>query len=241
MGKGVFTATALAAVALTGCAGSNQALHDARAAAQVRAAQARTIARQAGLGPDVQDFLARAAGASAERYTVIYSQGAGQTTTVISDPPDRRIDVFGASGAESLDRVIVKGTTNYICHRTGRKWSCTQGGPATPVGPFTPDAITQTIGSLVQLSDTYTFTVTQRRLIGLTGTCLSADRKPDQPASALASSIAISDHGAICIAPNGVILRVEGVGSPLIATSYRTSVPSRAFDLPATASPPPTA
>src|SRR5262245_58649934 len=112
MGKGLFTAIALLGMALTGCAGTPQARHDARTAAQVRAAQARTIARQAGLGPDVQDFLARAAGASAERYTVIYNQGAGQTTTVISDPPDRRIDVQGATGADSLDRVIVKGTTN---------------------------------------------------------------------------------------------------------------------------------
>ncbi len=235
MGKGLRVVLTLMAVTLAGCGGS-QGQRDARAAAKVRAEQARVVAQQAGLGPDVQAFLARAAGASSLRYTVVYNQGAGQTTTVLADPPNRRIDVQGATGSDSLDRVLVKGTKSYVCHRGAGKWACQVGGTSGTTGPFTPDAIAQTIGSLVQLSDTYDFSVSGRRLLGLDASCLTADRKPARP-----STPQLGDHASLCIAPNGVILRLEGSGAPLAAVSYRPSVSGGAFDLPAKPSPPPTA
>jgi len=48
----------------------------------------------------------------------------------------------------------------------------------------------------------------------------------------------IGDRAVICIAPSGVILRVEDSGNPLQATSYRERVPLGAFDLPARPSAP---
>jgi hypothetical protein len=222
-------AVLLAGVGLAGaCGTTSHAQQQASAAAEVRAAQARTVARQAGLGGDVQDFLARAAGAGSVTYTVVYDQGGGQTTTVIARPPDRRIDIQSATGPGSVDRVLINGTATYLCHLTSGPWRCSSGVTATPAGPFTPDAITQTIASLARLSQRYDFKVSGRAMVGLQARCLTADRKAGLPADPT-----VGDHAAICIAASGVILRIEDAGTTLQATSYRTSVPARAFDLPA--------
>jgi hypothetical protein len=209
-------------VATLASCGSNGAARDAQAAARVRADQARGVARQAGLDQQVQDFLARAAAAPAATYTVVYDQGAGQQTTVMSRPPDQRIDVGGE------DRVIIKATVTDVCHRAAGRWTCRKGDNSARTGPFTPDAVTQTIGGLVQLSASYAFTVTRRPIAGVDASCLSADRKPSAPADP-----GVGEHGAMCIAPDGAILALEGTGRPLKAVSYHPSVPSGAFDLPA--------
>jgi hypothetical protein len=202
------------------------------AAAKIRAAQAQAIARQAGLGLEVQAFLAKAAAASAVTYTVVYDQGGGQSTTVMAQPPNRRIDVVGAAGPGSTDRVVVRGSETDVCHLDAKRWTCVNGIVSAPGGPFTPDAITQTIASLAQLSQTYDFAVSHRPLLGLDASCLSAGRRAGQAADAT-----VGDHALICIAPSGVILRVEDSGSPVQATSYRESVPSGAFNLPARPTP----
>ncbi|MDQ1401666.1 MAG: hypothetical protein QOK20_3598 [Acidimicrobiaceae bacterium] len=215
-----------------GCGGVSKQQHDAVAAARIRAAQARAIAQQARLGPAVQEFLAKAAAASSVTYTVVYDQGNGQTTSVFARAPDRRIDVVGASGAGSTDRVIIRGSDTVVCHLNADRWACVSGVESAPGGPFTPDAITQTIGSLVQLSQTYDFTVSQRRMLGLDASCLAAARR-----AAAAADPTVGDHALICVAPSGVILRVEDSGNPVQATSYRESVPSGAFQLPARPTP----
>jgi hypothetical protein len=215
-------------LAIAGCGHPSQAERDARAAARVRVDQARLIARQAGLAPAVGDFLARAAGAGGQQYSVVYSSGAGQQTTVISRPPDRRVDVQGAGGADSLDRFVVTGGKSYACHRGLGRWSCAANGSAGPSGGFTSDAITQTVTALTQLSATYDFTVSQRAIAGQAATCLAVDRRPGQRADPT-----FGDHAVLCIAPNGVILEEDGTGSPLKAVSYRSSVPAGAFSLPA--------
>jgi hypothetical protein len=220
------------ALVISGCGGASQAERDAVAAAHVRADQARIIARQAGLSPDVGDFLARAADASGQRYTVVYSSGAGQQVTVVSKPPDRQVDIQGASGADSLDRILTKGGKSYECHRGGGKWTCQEGGSAASSGAFTPNSIAQTITALTQLSGTYDFAISHRVIAGLAATCLAADRRPGQRADP-----SFGDHAALCIAPTGVILEVDGTGTPLRAVSYRPSVPSGAFVLPARPSP----
>jgi hypothetical protein len=215
-------------LAITGCGGPSRAERDAQAAARVRADQAKLIARQAGLAADVGDFLARAAAASGQRYSVVYSSGAGQQTTVISRPPDRRVDVQGASGADSLDRFLVTGGKSYACHRSSGRWTCSASGSAGQSGGFTSDAITQTVTALTQLSTTYNFTVSRRTIAGQQASCLAVDRRPDQRADPT-----FGDHAVLCIAPNGVILEEDGTGSPLKAVSYRSSVPGGAFSLPA--------
>jgi hypothetical protein len=217
--------SALGLLAVVSCSSSG-AVHDATAAAQVRADQARSVAQQAGLAPPVQDFLARAAAGSAATYTVVYDQGGGQRTTVLARPPDRRIDVQGLS--DRLDRVIVRSTATYDCQQVGGRWTCRKGDNAAPAGPFTPDAVTQTIGGLVQVSSAYDFAVSHRTIAGVDATCLSADRKASARPDA-----SVGDHGAICIAPDGAILALEGATQPLKATSYKTSVSGGAFDLPA--------
>jgi hypothetical protein len=220
------------AAAMAGCFGASTGQQDAQAAARVRADQARVIAQQAGLGPDVQAFLARAAGASGVTYTVVYRQGPGQTTTVIARPPDRRIDVVGAGGPGSTDRVVIRNTNTFVCHLHGSRWTCLSGVTSAPGGPFTPAAIGETISALVQLSQTYDFAVAPRPMLGREASCLSANRRPGAPPDPTTG-----DHAVICIASSGVILLVEDGGSALQATSYRESVPSGAFDLPARPTP----
>jgi hypothetical protein len=220
------------ALLTTGCGGASKQQRDAVAAARIRAAQARAIAQQARLGPDVQAFLAKAAGASSVTYTVVYDQGGSQSTTVFARAPDRRIDVVGAAGPGSTDRVIIRSRDTFVCHLNADRWSCLSGLESAPGGPFTPDAITQTIGSLVQLSQTYDFTVTHRRMLGLDASCLAAARR-----AAATADAAVGDRALICVAPSGVILRVEDSGNPVQATSYRESVPSGAFQLPARPTP----
>ncbi len=216
-----------------GASSSSSAAADAAAAAQVRAAQARAVARQAGLAPDVQSFLATAAGASKATYTVVYDQGGGQSTTVIARPPDRRIDVVGAAGAGSNDRIIIRDQATYVCHLDAKRWTCLSGITSAPGGPFTPDAIASTIGSLAQLSQTYDFSVATRPMLAMAAQCLTASHRSGHSADPT-----VGDRAVICIAPSGVILRVEDSGNPLQATSYRESVPSGAFDLPARPSAP---
>ncbi len=222
---------AMAALA-AGCGGSSRGQRDAMAAAQVRAAQARAIARQAGLGADVQALLARAARASGVTYTVVYDQGGGQSTTVMARPPDRRIDVVGASRPGSTDRVIIRRSDTYVCHLDASRWRCASGVVSAPGGPFTPDAISGTIGALAQLSQTDDFAVTHRPMLGLDASCLAASRRPGSPADPT-----VGAHALLCIAPSGVILRVEDSGNADQATSYRPSVPSGTFNLPARPTP----
>ena len=220
-------------VCLAGCDSPGPG-QDAEASARTRAAQARAVARQAGLDPSVQDFMGRAAAASSVTSTVVYQGGGGQTTVVMSRPPDRRIDILGAAGPGSADRVVVRATQTSVCHVAGTRWTCVRGVVGAPGGPFTPDAVTQAIAALVPLAQTHRFTVSHRSMVGLVADCLAADRRPDRPVDP-----AVADHAAICIAPSGVILRVEGDGTPLQATSYRETVPAGAFQLPAPASPAP--
>jgi hypothetical protein len=216
-----------------GASSSSSAARHAAAAAQIRAAQARAVAQQAGLAPDVQSFLATAAGASKATYTVVYDQGSGQSTTVIARAPDRRIDVVGAAGAGSTDRIIIRDQATYVCHLDAKRWTCLSGITSAPGGPFTPEAITSTIGSLAQLSQTYDFSVATRPMLCMPARCLTASHRAGQ-----SSDPTVGDRAVICIAPSGVILRVEDSGTPLQATSYRETVPSGAFDLPARPSAP---
>jgi hypothetical protein len=69
-------------------------------------------------------------------------------------------------------------------------------------------------------------------MLGLDASCLAATRRATEAADAT-----VGDHALICIAPSGVILRVEDSGNPVQATSYRESVPSGAFQLPARPTP----
>ena len=234
LARPALVALVIAGFGLAGCGGPSRAQRDAVAAAQVRAQQARAIAEQAGLAPDVGDFLARAAGAGGQRYTAAYNSGAGQQTTVISRPPDRQVDVQGVSGSDSLDRFIVKGGKSYTCHRGGGKWTCQEGAGAGAPGGFTSDTVTQTVAALTQLSASYNFTISHRKIVRLDATCLAVDRRPGQRADST-----FGDHGELCIAPNGVILEEDAVGSPLRAISYRSTVPSGAFSLPAKPTPAP--
>jgi hypothetical protein len=128
--------------------------------------------------------------------------------------------------------VIIRGSNTYVCHLNETHWACVSGVVSAPGGPFTPEAITQTIGLLVQLSETYDFAVTHRAMLGTDASCLAATRRAGQ-----ATDPTVGDQAVICIAPSGVILRIEDSGTPVQATSYRESVPSGAFQLPARPTP----
>jgi hypothetical protein len=213
---------------LTACQHPATAARQAAQAATVRSQQARDLARQAGLAPDVQSFMARAAGVGAATFTVVYDLGRGQRSIVMQRPPDRRVEIEGMGGPTALDRYLFTAQGTYSCHRDQGPWSCQRGGDAPTIGAFSPDTIGQTVAALSQSTAAYDFSVQSRRIAGVAGSCLVTTLKPDHPADP-----SLGVRGALCIAPSGAILAVDGTTTSVTALHYSSSVAGGAFALPA--------
>lgn len=215
-------------ILVIGCHDSVAGARQAVAAAAVRSQQARDLARQAGLAPDVQSFMARAAGAGAATFSVVYDLGRGQRSVVMQRPPDRRVDIEGMGGPATLDRYLFTTAGTYSCHRDQGPWSCQRGGDAPAIGAFSPDTIGQTVAALSQSTTTYDFTVQTRRIAAVAASCLVTTLKPDHPAD---PSLGVS--GSLCVAPSGAILAIQSTTNSVTALHYSSTVPGGAFSLPA--------
>ena len=221
-------AVAAGLVLLGACHGAPAGSGAAIDAAHVRAQQARDLARQAGLGPDIQSFLGRAAGAGASTFTVVYDLGGGRRSIVMQRPPDRRVDLQGLGGPRNLDRYVFTRSGTFSCHRDEHPWSCQRGGDAPPIGAFSADTIGQSVAALSQATSSYDFTLQSRQIARLPASCLVTTLKQDHVAD---PSLGI--RGTLCIAPSGAILAIESAANSVAAIRYSSSVPAGAFDLPA--------
>ena len=217
----------LAAIAgLSGCGGDTGVGAKAREAAAERAAQARSVASDAGLGSDVADLIGDAVGAGGQTFTVTYDDGAGAISTLVQDPPRRRLDVRKDEVIRAAF-VIERGT--FSCTQTQGAWVCGPSTSAPPaIGPFAATDLERTISNLTAARATYDFTTESRPLAGTSARCLVTTRKPEA-----AADPALGDRGVLCIAKSGAVLLVEAPGQALRAVSYRASTDDRAFDLPA--------
>lgn len=181
--------------------------------AEQRSAQAAQAARDAQLPTDVQDFLARAAGAAGHRYTVTYA-GPGEGKTVLTQrPPDRRIDVVSADGTGTESFVHVGGAT-FACKQPPQgAWTCQK--RATVDDPdlslFTVESLGLTINALAASRHQFRFAVTTRTLAGTTGTCL------------VTTPLAGGRPGELCIARDGAVLLVDTAQRQLTAVRYSSS------------------
>ena len=184
--------------------------------ARTRAAQARDVARRAGLPLAIGDFLARyAAGSAAGRFTVDY-----QEFTLTQDPPRRRVDVGGQSFF-----LLPEGT--FQCAAGSCQRATTTAGPIAAFGPLDPAAVSRTVTDLVAARATFTLELGARIVAGVRATCLTA---MPRSGSATPSTVCISEQGAVLVRAGGQ--------NPLRAVHYSTWVARSAFVLPAQPPPP---
>lgn len=188
-----------------------------------RREQVERVAREAKLGEDVQEFLGDAAEAVAGAFTVTYQQD-GKKTTLIQDPPERRVDVVTADSTESLIR---RRDAVYSCRRQqGEDWSCKRTEAAGAIDPdlgvFSQERLEATAKMLGAARPEYDFSIARREVAGTQARCLVTTSK-----------LGARAPEELCIAPTGAILRVRSASVSLDATRYRAGVPAGAFDLPA--------
>jgi hypothetical protein len=188
--------------------------------ARTRAEQARQVATQAGLPTDVADFLALAASAGAATFTADYELGAAGRSHVAQRPPNRAVQVTTSDG--TVSRFVATAAGSFSCRRATGRWSCTTGGSAPPIGPFSPESMESAIRALAASSGGFDFRVESRRLVGVDARCLMVMAKAAGPASQV-----------LCLSPAGVTLLVQGTAQPVTAVAYRSGSSASEFRLPA--------
>jgi hypothetical protein len=202
------------------CGGGDRSAVDK--VADARRAQAERVARDAGLSADVQRFLGQAATGVASRFTVVY-QSAGQTTTLVQRPPQRRIDVQDAHATESILRL---NDGIFACRRpAAQNWECHKQapgaeGPDPDLGVFSPVQIADAVQTLAGAKHDYTFRIVAAKVAQTKAECLRTT-KPGAPADEL------------CISAEGAILRIRSAQRTLEATRYRNEADPKALRLPA--------
>jgi hypothetical protein len=217
----------LAAMAL-----SLNACGDGGGSGDDRPGQARDVGRDAGLPDEVQRFLALAATGLQSTFQVTYestSPGGAGRVVVTQRPPDRRVDIEGATGA--VDTTMVVDGATYQCSRsTGGEWRCLEvRGPAPPsVVSFDADALARTTDALTAARDDYDFVIEERDIADVSASCLITTLKAGRQASA-----SQSPAGTLCLSPEGASLWVERPGERLAASRYTTAVDDGLFVLPA--------
>lgn len=199
-----------------------------RSVAADREGQARRVAADAGLGPDVQDVVGRAASAAARAFVVAYDSPDGARTTVSQDPPSKRVDVTGGPGGQGIVRTALVNTKgSFACEKVADRWTCRRSATAPPVlGSFDPSNLKSTVDQLSASRRSYDFRIEHRTVAGTAATCLVTERKPGAPGTG-------GQVGRLCVAANGAPLLIAQPGQTLTAVSYSTTVPKATFDLPA--------
>jgi hypothetical protein len=200
-------------------------------AARTRAEQARQVARDAGLPAAVQDFFAVAAGAVDRTYSVAYRLGdTGGRSTVVQDPPRRRIEFVVTAEDVATTRVfITNGDGDFGCTRITDSWTCQRNQEApTGIGPLALGDVQEATQDLAEARDAYSFRIERRTIARTLAQCLVTELKPGQTADA-----SRGQRGVLCISTEGVPLLIESAQGAVTALSYRTNAADAAFDLPA--------
>ena len=198
--------------------------------ADTRSDQARQVAEDAGLPKPVQDVLADAATSATRSFSVTYKLAVEGTTTIIQDPPQRRVELVLGSGPAAVTRsTITNKDGTYSCSRTVDAWTCRKSDEKTAgFGPLALGDIEQTTADLVEAKKAYTFRVERRIVAKAPARCLITELKPGQTPDPARGA-----RGVLCISREGVPLVIEGATSTITATSYRASADAAAFRLPA--------
>lgn len=229
MRRATLAASLCAAALLSACANAKP-----KELSETRAAQARQVAKDAGLPKGVQDLLADAATSATRDFTVTYDLAVGGgSTTVIQDPPNRRIDlVLGEGDALMTRTTITNDAGTFACTRTNGTWTCKKSTTTAPdFGPMALGDIEQTTQDLAAARKNYTFRLTSRTVARTRARCLVTELKPGQTPDP-----SRGERGVLCISPEGVPLVIEGGQTAITATSYTPSAKASAFVLPAKAS-----
>ncbi|HEX2849826.1 MAG TPA: hypothetical protein VHN98_04700 [Acidimicrobiales bacterium] len=212
------------ALGLLGGCGSGRS--EAERTADLRAAQARQLAKDAGLPADVTAFLETAARGVAATFTATYHVG-DATVVVAQRPPRRRVDTRRAGAPDHAD--VVTADATYACDRDPR-WSCRRTGPvAQGAGAFNPELVTTVAQSLAASRDAYSLRAEPREVAGVEADCLVASPR--------ASDDTAAPGGAetLCVSPSGVpLLLAAAGGEALRATAFRRGASDAALALPAT-------
>lgn len=193
--------------------------------------QARSIAQQAGLSPEVAEFFALASSGLTATYrsTVDTKDAKGQPLqiTTTQRPPDARFDAFHADG--TIDSTILTGGQSYQCTMANSHWDCGALGTKAATGNvFGPDTVKAAIDRFKDRAADYDFRVESRTVANTTAQCLVTTRKPGHD-----SDSTLGTTATLCLSPEGVILLVDVPTGSLSATDYSTTIPDDAFDLPA--------
>jgi hypothetical protein len=221
---------ALAAVLLVAAVGACGGRSGDGDVGRQRAAQARRLARDAGLDVDVQRFLATAAGVVGRRFRVTYalSGEAGGTSEVFQDPPRRRVDVVRDDPATPEVREVSTGPRSFRCARSADGWACQDGGSPELPGAFAGGDLQATVDALRAAKVDYTFRVTARRILDVDADCLVTELRPGRPVEEGGGR-----KGTLCNSAAGVPLLVETPTRSIRALRYSTKVPADAFEAPA--------
>jgi hypothetical protein len=214
--------------AVAGCGGSG-----GDDVAETRAEQARQVAEDAGLPRAVQDLLADAATSATQTFSVTYKLAVEGTTTIIQDPPRRRVELVLGSGPAAVTRAtITNDDGTFSCSRTVDAWTCRKSEEKTAgFGPLALGDIEKTTADLVAAREAYSFRVERRIVAKAPARCLITELKPGQQPDPARGA-----RGVLCVSRQGVPLVIEGATSTITATSYRTSADASAFRLPAASS-----
>ncbi|MEY2478987.1 MAG: hypothetical protein QOG87_4302 [Actinomycetota bacterium] len=220
------TAVLCAALLAVGCGGE-------KSVAETRAGQARQVAKDAGLPAPVQDILGDAATSATRTFSVTYKLAVEGTTTIIQDPPRRRVELVLGSGPAAVTRAtITNDDGTFACSRTVDAWTCRASDTkAAGFGPLAVGDIEKTTADLAAARTAYSFRVEPRTVAKTKARCLVTELKPGQQPDPARGA-----RGVLCISPEGVPLVIEGAASAITATSYRARADASAFRLPAKAS-----
>ena len=216
------TVTVVAVSALAGCGGGSDA-------GDQRADQVRAAAVDAGLEPEIADFLALAARGQTATYQATYPGPNPDTKLVVAnDPPNRRVDVLTDDVTTEV-RLVLDGEA-FTCPRnqdhdaieTCTRTDAVVEGP----GAFDDATLEQLTTSLRDRRDDFTFRIRRDTIAGVRASCLVTELKPGHERSDLGAD------GTICISPEGALLRVEQGSDSLEALDYTTEIPEHTFVRP---------
>lgn len=222
----VFAVAAIVAVVAVRDDGATGAGSDGPTADR-RADQARTSAIEAGLAPEVADFLALAARAPFATYRATYpTTDATSTVVVTTSDGALRVDIVSIDVVTEV-RLVVDGTS-WSCPRSDEgTYACTVidavvDGP----GIFGEDALARLTESLRARIEDYDFVLRDEVVADVDATCLVTTVRAGRDRPDLVPS------ATLCLAPSGAIVRMDRDGERFEASAYAATVPEDAFVRP---------
>ena len=214
----VLVLSGLAGVLSAGCSrGDDASVASVASVVELRVAQVRAAAAEAGLADDVTDVVAAAAGAPAATFSAVFVGGGVEGSVVVHQrPPRRRVDVVDGSGRTVTSFVVDGAGSAQRCLRgSAGRWRCSPVGgeeAVPPVGAFSPAALDAAISALAEAGAD----------AGAGAVSVERTRVAGAPVACVVSGPA----DRLCVSRSGVPLLVERSDGtpPLRATAYRTSV-----------------